>query len=149
MIMPSITIASEVDYKKRTSRNINRLTNEEPLNLAQCFQYFNEPYMEQFFEIYKEYSCEPSAFLHSVLTTIGALSKDIRLSSIISHDDIPINLMTHVIGEPGEKSTIVIHPHPHVCLYRLSKKQSDQSRSSCTAHSRNIVSVGLCCEKTF
>ncbi|CAF1377737.1 unnamed protein product [Adineta ricciae] len=111
--MPSVAIASEVDYKKRISQNINRLANEDPLNVAQCFQHFNEPYMAYFFEIYKEYSCEPSTFLHCVLTTIGALSKGIRLSSIISHDDMSINLMTHVIGEPGSQKSNLIRVVRH------------------------------------
>jgi hypothetical protein len=45
--------------------------NDEPLNIAQCFDYLKQPYMVQFFEIY---ACEPSSFLHCVLTTIGASS---------------------------------------------------------------------------
>jgi hypothetical protein len=97
------TTICDIDYKKKTSQNINKLTNEEPLNIAQCFEYFKEPYMIQFFEVYKEHACEPSLFLHCVLTTIGALSDGIRLSNMIAHNDMSINLMAHIVGESGEK----------------------------------------------
>jgi len=97
------TTTGEMDYKKKTSRNINKLTIGESLNVAECLEYFQEPYMVQFFEIYKEYACEPSAFLHCVLTTIGVLSDGILLSNVISHNDMSVNLMTHIVGEPGEK----------------------------------------------
>ena len=101
--MPFNTSNIDTDFKKQTIRNISTLMNDEPLNIAQCFDYFNEPYMKQFFEIYREYACEPSTFLHCILTTIGALSDDIKLSNVLSHNDTSINLMTHIIGEPGER----------------------------------------------
>ncbi len=101
--MPYSTTVSDVDYKKQTIRNINQLMNDEPLNIAECLQYFKESYMLKFFEVYQEFVCESSAFLHSVLTTIGALSDDTSLSSVISHNDMSINLMTHIVAEPGEK----------------------------------------------
>lgn len=101
--MPKNKSISDIDYKQQTIRNINKLMNDEPLNIAQCFSYFNDPYMMQFFETYQEYGCEPSSFLHCILTTIGALSDSIRLSGVVSHTDMPINIMTHIIGEPGRE----------------------------------------------
>jgi hypothetical protein len=72
--MPYSRSICDIDYKKQTIRNINKFMNDEPLDIAQCFDYLKEPYMVQFFEIYQEYACEPSPFLHCVFTTIGASS---------------------------------------------------------------------------
>ncbi|CAF1325908.1 unnamed protein product [Adineta steineri] len=64
--------------------------------------------MTQCFETYKEYACEPSAFLHCVLTTIGSLSDGVLLSDVISHSDMSINLMTHIVSEPGSQKSNLI-----------------------------------------
>ncbi|CAF4116149.1 unnamed protein product [Adineta steineri] len=64
--------------------------------------------MTQFFETYKEYACEPSAFLHCVLTTIGSLSDGVLLADVMPHSDMSINLMTHILGEPGSQKSNLI-----------------------------------------
>ena len=105
--MPYGTNIYDIDFKKQTSLNIYNLMNDKSFNVVECLQHFQEPYMLQFFEVYQEFGCEPSAFLHCILTTIGALSEGIMLSNVISHSDTSINLMTHIIAEPGEKYFIV------------------------------------------
>ncbi|CAF1312942.1 unnamed protein product [Adineta steineri] len=69
--------------------------------------------MTQCFETYKEYACEPSAFLHCVLTTIGSLSDGVLLSNVISHNDMSINLMAHIVGEPGSQKSNLIRVIRH------------------------------------
>ena len=99
--MPQTSGISDVDYRKQTHRNILFLINHEPLNLAKCLEHFNQPYLSKFFEIYQEFGCEASGFLHSVLTTISALADGVSLSNVVAHSDSALNLMTHIVGEPG------------------------------------------------
>ncbi len=37
--MPYSTSICDIDYKKQTIRNINKFMNDEPFNIAQCFDY--------------------------------------------------------------------------------------------------------------
>ena len=101
--MPQAGGINDIDYRKQTHRNILSLMNNEPFNVVKCLEYFNQPYLSKFFEIYQEFGCEGSGFLHCVLTTISALADGISLTNVASHTDSALNLMTHIIGEPGNE----------------------------------------------
>ncbi|CAF3738002.1 unnamed protein product [Rotaria sp. Silwood1] len=99
--MPSTTGVSIDDCKAQLAANIVKLSNADPLNIIQALSTLDCPGLVGMIEQYGTLSCERTSFLQALVTTISAISGPITVQNSTGNYSLPLNLFTHLIGEPG------------------------------------------------
>ncbi|CAF4932234.1 unnamed protein product, partial [Rotaria sp. Silwood1] len=98
--MPSTTGVSIDDCKAQLAANIVKLSNADPLNIIQALSTLDCPGLVGMIEQYGTLSCERTSFLQALVTTISAISGPITVQNSTGNYSLPLNLFTHLIGEP-------------------------------------------------
>ena len=136
--MSGSTHETQEDFKSQLTANIIKIASKAPLDLEHVLSSLNCPLLMGLFTQYATLACEPTSFLQAVVTTVGAISSGIRVKNPINVESIPLNLFTHLIGEPGmfTSGTLVGHFHRGPCAFRDAKVVDYPCPSPC------VVDVG-------
>lgn len=104
--MPGVSMD---DCKAQLAANIVKLSTQHLLNVADVLSSLHCPGLLGMIEQYENLSCEKTSFLQALITTISAISGAIMVQNPTGIHPLPLNLFTHLIGEPGlVKITLVI-----------------------------------------
>jgi hypothetical protein len=89
------------DYKAQLTANIIKLASKKPLDIVDVLSHLESPLFMGLIMQYSTLSCEPTSFLQSIITSVGAISGEIVVQNPVKVESLPLNLFTHLIGEPG------------------------------------------------
>jgi hypothetical protein len=92
------------DYKSQLTRNIVKLANRPSLDINDLLKSLESPLFMGLIMQYLTLSCEPTSYLQAIITTVGAISGNIFVENPIQIELLPLNLFTHLIGEPGRSN---------------------------------------------
>jgi hypothetical protein len=99
--MPSTTGVSIADCKAQLAANIVKLSTQDLLNVTDVLSSLPCPGLLGMIEQYGNLSCEKTSFLQALITTISAISGSMMVQNPTGVNLLPLNLFTHLIGEPG------------------------------------------------
>ncbi|CAF1683549.1 unnamed protein product [Rotaria magnacalcarata] len=111
--MPSTTGVSIDDCRAQLASNIVKLSTKDPLDVVETLSTLECPGLIGMIEQYGTLSCEKTSFLQALITTISAISGSITVKNPTSTYSLPLNLFTHLIGEPGTQKSVIIRVIRH------------------------------------
>lgn len=76
---------------------------KSPFDVLKELSILNEPLIPEFFQQYNRLGIEQSSLLLAVLAGSSAVCGKIGVRNPVSMSTMPINLMVHILGEPGMK----------------------------------------------
>ncbi|CAF3416159.1 unnamed protein product [Rotaria socialis] len=107
--MPSTTGVCIDDCKAQLASNIVKLSTKDSLDVVETLSTLECPGLIGMIEQYGNLSCEKTSFLQALITTISAISGSIMVENPSSTYSLPLNLFTHLIGEPGSIKFVVVN----------------------------------------
>jgi hypothetical protein len=95
------TVVSIRDCQAQLAANVVKLSTQNSLDLTDVLSSLDCPGLLGMIEQYGTLSCEKTSFLQALITTISAISGPMMVQNPIGVESLPLNLFTHLIGEPG------------------------------------------------
>ena len=99
--MPSISHATDNDYKINMNMNITRIMQEPPLDINECLSFYKNPWIIDILNSYTDFSCERSTMLHAILTSISAIGRKSTFINPTNNNESSFNIYTYILGEAG------------------------------------------------
>jgi hypothetical protein len=106
--MSSTANISLDDCKAQLASNITKLSTYNIMNVADVLSTIDCPGLVGMINQYGNLSCEKSSFLQALITSTSAISGHIMVQNPTNIRTLPLNLFTHLIGEPGLIKIILI-----------------------------------------